>query len=66
MNMGPDRFFYGLGMPMNAKAETRGGQVKGSIELSDRDTAPGGRRLPGVPPGRLVVAGRIQWVDVLQ
>jgi iron complex outermembrane receptor protein len=37
MNMGPDRFFYGFGMPMNSKAESRGGQVKGSIELSDRD-----------------------------
>ena len=37
MNMGPDRFFYGFGMPMNSKAKSRGGQVKGSIVLSERD-----------------------------
>ena len=38
MNMGPDRFYYGFGMPMDSKAETRGAQLEGSIEVSDRDT----------------------------
>jgi iron complex outermembrane receptor protein len=37
MNMGPDRFFYGFGMPMDSKAKTRGAQAKGSIQVSDRD-----------------------------
>lgn len=37
MDMGPDRFYYGFGMPMNSKAKTRGAQIKGAIELSERD-----------------------------
>ena len=37
MDMGPDRFFYGFGMPMNAKADTRGAMVSGDLALSERD-----------------------------
>ncbi len=36
MDMGPDRFFYGFGMPMDSEATNRGANVKASIELSDR------------------------------
>ncbi|MEQ1591700.1 MAG: TonB-dependent receptor [Thiobacillaceae bacterium] len=38
MDMGPDRFSYGYGMPMDTKAKTRGALITGSIELSERDT----------------------------
>jgi iron complex outermembrane receptor protein len=31
MDMGPDRFFYGTGMPMNTKAITTGGLLRGNI-----------------------------------
>lgn len=37
MDMGPDRFFYGYGMPMEAKARTRGGSLEGDLRLSERD-----------------------------
>ena len=37
MDFGPDRFFYGYGMPMNSQSKTRGALIKGSIELSERD-----------------------------
>ena len=37
MDMGPDRFFYGYGMPMDAKATTRGGALEGDLQLSERD-----------------------------
>ena len=37
MDMGPDRYFYGTGMPMNADAKTRGAAVKGNVILSERD-----------------------------
>jgi iron complex outermembrane receptor protein len=38
MDMGADRFFYGTGMPMETKAETRGAQLLGNIMLSEKDT----------------------------
>jgi len=38
MDMGPDRFFYGTGMPMDTKGKTRGGSLQGNILLSERDT----------------------------
>ncbi|MBA4373624.1 MAG: TonB-dependent receptor [Thermodesulfovibrio sp.] len=38
MDMGPDRFFYGTGMPMETKAKTRGALLQGNILLSERDT----------------------------
>lgn len=38
MDMGPDRFSYGSGMPMEAKAKTRGALVWGNIVFSDRNT----------------------------
>ena len=38
MDMGPDRFFYGTGMPMDTKATTNGALLQGNIILSDRDT----------------------------
>lgn len=37
MDMGPDRFFFGTGMPMDTKAETFGALVQGNIIISDRD-----------------------------
>jgi len=37
MDMGPDRFSYGTGMPMDTKAKTRNASVKGNIFLTDRD-----------------------------
>ncbi len=36
MNMGPDRFFYGLGMPMNSKATTRGAKAAASFDWTDQ------------------------------
>ena len=39
MNMGPDRFSYGtLGMPMNTKAKTTGGQLQAEVWASEQDT----------------------------
>ncbi len=38
MDMGPDRYQYGLGMPMDTKATTRGMLLQGNILLSDADT----------------------------
>ncbi len=38
MDMGPDRYFYGTGMPMNSKADTYAARVQGNILLSARDT----------------------------
>ncbi|MFZ4855058.1 MAG: TonB-dependent receptor plug domain-containing protein [Desulfuromonadaceae bacterium] len=38
MDMGPDRYFYGTGMPMESKAKTNGAQLQGNIILSERDT----------------------------
>jgi len=38
MNMGPDRFSYGTGMPMNTRAKTRAALVKANVELSERNT----------------------------
>lgn len=37
MDMGPDRFSYGFGMPMKTEATTRGTLVKTSIELSEQN-----------------------------
>jgi iron complex outermembrane receptor protein len=37
MDMGPDRFFYGTGMPMDTKARTNGALLQGNIILSERD-----------------------------
>ena len=37
MDMGPDRYFYGTGMPMDTRAKTRGALVKGDIILSPTD-----------------------------
>jgi iron complex outermembrane receptor protein len=37
MNMGPDRYSYGTGMPMDTKAKTYGALVQGNILLSERD-----------------------------
>ena len=37
MNMGPDRFSNGTGMPMDAKAKTWGALVQGNIMFSERD-----------------------------
>lgn len=36
MDFGPDRFFYGYGMPMDAHAKTRGGALEGEIPISER------------------------------
>jgi iron complex outermembrane receptor protein len=36
MDMGPDRYSYGTGMPMDTEARTRGALVRASIILSDR------------------------------
>jgi len=38
MDMGPDRYLYGTGMPMDTRAKTRGALLKGSFALSERDT----------------------------
>jgi iron complex outermembrane recepter protein len=38
MDMGPDRFFYGTGMPMETRAKTSGAELRGNILLSGRDT----------------------------
>lgn len=38
MDMGPDRFDYGFGMPMDSRADTRGAEVQGSVALNERDT----------------------------
>jgi len=35
MDMGPDRFFYGTGMPMNSEARTWGALAKANVILSD-------------------------------
>ncbi len=37
MNMGPDRYTYGTGMPMDATAQTRGAAVQANWLLSDAD-----------------------------
>jgi iron complex outermembrane receptor protein len=37
MDMGPDRYQYGLGMPMDTKATTRGMLLQGNVLLSDSD-----------------------------
>ena len=37
MDMGPDRFSYGTGMPMETKAKTKGGSIQGNIVSSERD-----------------------------
>lgn len=37
MDMGSNRFFYGLGMPMDSRARTRGGSIGGDIALTERD-----------------------------
>ena len=36
MNMGPDRFSYGTGMPMDTEARTWGAAVKAVVNLSER------------------------------
>ena len=36
MDMGPDRYSYGTGMPMDTEARTRGALVKANVILSDR------------------------------
>ena len=38
MDMGPDRYFYGTGMPMDTKGRTNGALLQGNIILSERDT----------------------------
>jgi len=38
MDMGPDRFSYGTGMPMLTRAKTKGAALQGSIILTDNDT----------------------------
>ena len=38
MNMGPDRYSYGTGMPMDTEGKTTNASVKGNIFLTDRDT----------------------------
>jgi iron complex outermembrane receptor protein len=37
MDMGPDRYFYGTGMPMDTKATTTGASIQGNIVLSGKD-----------------------------
>jgi iron complex outermembrane receptor protein len=37
MDMGPDRYQYGFGMPMESKATTRGALLQGDILLTDSD-----------------------------
>ena len=36
MNMGPDRYSYGTGMPMQTRAKTRGAMIQGNVLLSKR------------------------------
>ena len=38
MDMGPDRYFYGAGMPMETKGRTNGALLQGNIILSENDT----------------------------
>lgn len=38
MDMGPDRYHYGFGMPMNTEATTRGASLQARIELDDLGT----------------------------
>jgi iron complex outermembrane receptor protein len=38
MDMGPDRYQYGFGMPMDTKATTRGALLQGNVLLTDSDT----------------------------
>ncbi|MBV5299860.1 MAG: TonB-dependent receptor, partial [Rhodoferax sp.] len=43
MNMGPDRFSYGLlGMPMNTSAKTQGAMLQADLALSERDLVKAG------------------------
>jgi len=37
MNFGPDRFYYGFGMPMNARVKTRGTTLEGDVQVTERD-----------------------------
>jgi len=37
MNMGPDRYSFGTGMPMNSESTNRGGLLQANYILSDRD-----------------------------
>jgi len=37
MDMGPDRYFYGFGMPMLTEATTRGGLLQANIDRSEID-----------------------------
>jgi iron complex outermembrane receptor protein len=37
MDMGPDRFSYGTGMPMETKAKTNGALLQGNIMISETD-----------------------------
>ena len=37
MDMGRDRYFYGLGMPMDTKGKTKGAQFQGNMTISERD-----------------------------
>jgi iron complex outermembrane receptor protein len=37
MDMGPDRYFYGTGMPMNSKGKTSGALLQGNLILFERD-----------------------------
>ena len=46
MNMGPDRFFYGFGMPMNAKAKYQRGAGQGKHRAFGTGRPQGGKRLP--------------------
>jgi iron complex outermembrane receptor protein len=38
MDMGPDRYTYGTGMPMLTEATTRGALLQGNVDLSDAHT----------------------------
>jgi len=38
MDLGPDRYFYGSGMPMDTRAKTWGAQLRANLMLSGRDT----------------------------
>lgn len=38
MDMGPDRYFYGFGMPMLTEATTRGAQALADIDVRETDT----------------------------
>jgi len=38
MDMGPDRYHYGLGMPMDTEATTRGAVLQASVELDSANT----------------------------